>query len=279
LHIGGKGVARGYVNCPELTAERFIPNPFQNKPGARLYKTGDLARYLQDGNIELLGRIDHQAKVRGFRIEPGEVEAELNRHPAVRQVAVLVREDVPGNKRLVAYVVVKPTPPSSAAEFRDLLKTRLPNYLVPSSFVMLDALPVTPNGKLDRRALPAPEENRPALQPSFVEPRTAVEQALAIIWGQVLRMERVGVRDNFFDLGGHSLLATQVASRIREAFQREFPLRALFEKPTIEELAKMISDASTDRRTDTELSRILSDIESISEEEAQKLTTKSASYP
>jgi amino acid adenylation domain-containing protein len=279
LHIGGKGVARGYVNCPELTAERFIPDPFRNEPGARLYKTGDLARYLQDGKIEFLGRIDHQAKVRGFRIEPGEVEVQLNRHPAVRQVAVLVREDVPGDKRLVAYVVVKPTPTCSAAELRDFLKTRLPGYLVPSSFVMLDALPVTPNGKLDRGALPAPDENRPELQPSFVEPRTAVEQTLASIWAQVLRMERVGVRDNFFDLGGHSLLATQVAFRIRQAFQVEFPLRAIFEGPTIEELAKMIGDAGADDRTDTELSRILGDIESISEEEAQRLTTKSASYP
>jgi acyl carrier protein len=244
-----------------------------------LYKTGDLARYRQDGNIQFLGRIDHQAKVRGFRVEPGEVEAELNRHPAVQQAAVLVREDVPDDKRLVAYVVVKPTASPSTGELRDLLKTRLPHYLVPSSFVVLDALPLTPNGKLDRDALPPPEENRPQLQASFIEPRNAVEQALASIWAQILRIERVGVRDNFFDLGGHSLLATQVATRIREAFQTEFPLRALFEKPTIEELAKMIGDASADDRTDTELSRIISDIESISEEEAQRLTTKSASYP
>ncbi|MBU6346822.1 MAG: amino acid adenylation domain-containing protein, partial [Cyanobacteria bacterium REEB494] len=238
LYIGGEGVARGYLNRPELTAERFIPNPFG--PG-RLYKTGDLARWLPDGNIEYLGRVDHQVKIRGFRIELGEIEAVLGSHPAVQTCVVVAREDAPGDKRLVAYLVeaapgLLPTDTRErVAALRSHLQSRLPDYMVPGAFVWLDALPLTPNGKVDRRALPAPESS--VSSESHAAPRTASEQALAEIWQQVLRVDQVGVQDNFFGLGGHSLLATQVLSRIRQQLSVELPLRALFEAPTVEGLA------------------------------------------
>ncbi len=239
MHIGGVGLARGYLNRPDLTAEKFIPDPFSAEPGARLYKTGDLARYLPDGNIEFLGRADHQVKIRGFRIELGEIEAALGQHPAVRQAAVLAREDAPGEKRLVAYVVAE----STADELRRFLKDKLPDHMVPAVFVLLDALPLLSNGKIDRRALPAPDRARPELDKAFVAPRTPTEEMLAEIWAQLLDIERVGIHDNFFDLGGHSLLATQAVSRMREAFEVEIPLRRLFEVPTVAGLAESIEAA------------------------------------
>jgi len=245
-------VARGYLNRPELTAERFIPDPFTSPsvPGARLYKTGDLARYLPDGNIEFLGRVDHQVKVRGFRIELGEIEAALGQHPELRESVVIVREDVPGDKRLVAYVVPKDEgsetedegPPSFVSELRGFLKEKLPDYMVPSVFVPLDALPLTPTGKVDRRALPAPDGLRPELEREYVAPRTPTEEKLVAICAELLGIHRVGVYDNFFDLGGHSLLATQFISRVRTAFGVEVPLRSLFEHPTIAELAQEIEE-------------------------------------
>ena len=239
MHIGGVSLARGYLNRPELTAERFIPDPFSAEPGARMYKTGDVARYLPDGNIEFLGRVDHQVKIRGFRIELGEIEAALGQHPAVREAVVLAREDMPGEKRLVAYVVGN----STADELRGFLKDKLPEYMVPAVFVPLDALPLLSNGKTDRRALPEPDRTRPELDEAFAAPRTPTEELLAGIWAQLLDLERVGVHDNFFDLGGHSLLATQAVSRIREAFQIELPLRLLFEVPTVAGLADSIEAA------------------------------------
>lgn len=239
MHIGGVSLARGYLNRPELTAKKFIADPFHAEPGARMYKTGDLARYLHDGNIEFLGRADHQVKVRGFRIELGEIEAALGQHPAVRKAVVLAREDAPGEKRLVAYVVAE----STADELRRFLKDKLPDHMVPAVFVLLDTLPLLSNGKMDRRALPAPDRTRPELDKAFVPPRTPTEELQAEIWAQLLDLERVGVHDNFFDLGGHSLLATQAVSRIREAFQVEIPLRRLFEVPTVAGLAESIEAA------------------------------------
>jgi acyl carrier protein len=238
LCIGGVGLARGYLGRPGLTAERFVPNPFAATPGERLYRTGDLARYLPDGNLEFLGRIDHQVKVRGYRIELGEIEATLTAHPAVREAVVVAREEGAGEKRLVAYVVGE----ASGAELRAFVRSKLPEYMVPSAFVALAALPLTANGKIDRRALPAPE-GRPEQERAYVAPRTPVEEVLAGIWAEVLRLDRVGVQDNFFDLGGHSLLATQVVSRLREAFSVELPLRALFETPTIMDLAEAIIES------------------------------------
>ena len=240
LCIGGVGLARGYVGRSDLTAEKFIPDLFSCEPGARLYQTGDLARYLPDGNIEFLGRLDYQVKIRGFRIELGEIEATLAQHPAVREAVVLVQEDGPEEKRLVAYVAAEEEARTTANKLRDFLKDKLPEHMVPAVFVLLEAFPLTPNGKVDRRALPLPDGRRPELDEAFVAYRTPTEELLAEIWAQVLGVERVGIYDNFFQLGGHSLLATQVVSRIREAFQVEMPLRRLFEAPTVAGLAESI---------------------------------------
>ncbi|WP_164021878.1 non-ribosomal peptide synthetase, partial [Pyxidicoccus trucidator] len=241
LFIGGVQVGRGYLARPELTAERFIPDPFASEPGARLYRTGDKARWLADGNIEYLGRLDFQVKVRGLRIELGEIEAALELHPQVRQAVVVVREDsASGDKRLVAYVVAPSgtqAPDSSA--LRDALKQRLPEYMVPSAFVSMEALPLNSSGKLDRKALPAPDGALTA-SVEFVAPRTPTEQLLAFQWSLLLKATRVGARDNFFELGGHSLLATQVISRIRATFGVDLPISALFAAPTLEALAASI---------------------------------------
>ncbi len=249
LHIGGDGVTRGYLNRPELTAEKFIPNPFSEKPGARLYQTGDLVRYLPDGKIEYLGRIDQQVKVRGFRIELGEIETALRQHDAVNAAVVTALDDAAGGKRLVAYMVLQndhlaTNSSSIIAELKELLKSQLPEYMMPSAFVVLETLPLTPNGKVDRRALPAPGQSRPATLTGFIAPRTTTEQVLATIWSEVLDVKSIGVDDNFFDLGGHSLLATRLISKARELFQVEIPLRHLFETPTIAGLAGAI-DAAT----------------------------------
>jgi len=250
LHVGGVSLARGYLNRPELTAEKFIRNPFSDEPGERLYKTGDLVRYRADGNIEFLGRIDHQVKVRGFRIELGEIEAVLGQHPGVQDGVVVVREDVPGDKRLVAYVVpaepalseAEGEPAPAVGELRNFLRKTLPEYMVPSAFVVLEALPLSPSGKVDRRALPAPEGIRPELEREYVAPRNETEEKLAAMCAELLGVDRVGVYDSFFDLGGHSLLATQFISRVRDAFQVELPLRSLFEHPTVDELAEEIGN-------------------------------------
>jgi amino acid adenylation domain-containing protein len=240
IYIGGDGVARGYLNRPELTAEKFIANPFSQDADSRLYKTGDLARYLPDGNIEFLGRIDHQVKVRGFRMELGEIESVLAHHPGIQQAVVLVREDTPGDRRLVAYVVGATGTNASAQDLHRFLKQKLPEYMVPSAFVFMNSLPLTANGKLDRKALPAPDQSRPDLESDFVAARTPTEELVAGTWADILKLERVGIHDNFFELGGHSLLATQVVSRLRGVFNIELPLRALFEHPTVETLAERI---------------------------------------
>ena len=241
LYIGGAGLARGYLNRPELTAQKFIANPLSHEPKARLYKTGDLARYRSDGNIEYLGRIDHQVKGRGFRIELGEIEAVLSQHPVVQQSVVIVREDIPGNQQLVAYLVPhKEQAPPTASELRHFLKQQLPEYMVPSAFVQLEALPLTPNGKIDRRVLPAPDTTRPFGEKGYVAPQTPVEEMVAGIWAQVLAVKQISIHDNFFELGGHSLLATQLISRVRDTFNVEFPLRGLFESPTVASLSERL---------------------------------------
>jgi amino acid adenylation domain-containing protein len=242
LYIGGDGVARGYLNRPDLTAEKFIPNFFSNESSLSLYKTSDLARYLPDGNIEFLGRLDNQVKIRGFRIELGEVEVAIAQYPGVRETAVIAREDVPGHKYLVAYIVPNHEGAITSSDLRGFLKAKLPDYMIPGAFVILSALPLTPNGKVDRRALPAPDF-QPELQLSFVAPRTPIEEMLASIWADVLRIEIVGVHHNFFELGGHSLLATQVISRVRDTFAVELPLRSLFEAPTIAEFASRVENS------------------------------------
>jgi amino acid adenylation domain-containing protein len=241
LHIGGIGLARGYLNRPELTAEKFIPHPFSSELGARVYKTGDLGRYLPDGNIEFLGRIDHQVKIRGFRIELGEIETTLSQYPTLKQNIVIAREDIPGDKRLVAYIVANAKQIPTQNELRRFLQEKLPEYMVPAAFVFLDTLPLNSNGKIDRRALPAPDISSFSQSTNFVSPRNSNEEILATIWATVLRLEQLGIHDNFFELGGHSLLATQVISRVRQAFSVEISLQVLFENPTIASLAQIIS--------------------------------------
>jgi len=243
LYVGGVALARGYLNRPDLTAERFVPHPFSDEPGARLYRTGDMAVLLPDGNVELLGRMDFQVKIRGFRIEPGEVEAALNQHPTVQQSAVTPKKAPAGDKRLVAYVVAAPGAEVDTGELRRFLQDRLPDYMVPSAFVKLEALPITPNGKIDRKALPEPDWSAREVADEYVAPRTPVEQVLANIWSKVLGVEKVGVHDDFFALGGHSLLATQLVSRIRDTFKVELPLRHIFESPTVATLAEQIEIA------------------------------------
>ncbi|MDZ7967791.1 MAG: amino acid adenylation domain-containing protein [Nostoc sp. DedSLP03] len=236
LHIGGVGLARGYLNRPELTQEKFISNPFGS---GRLYKTGDLARYLPNGDIEYLGRIDNQVKIRGFRIESGEIETALSQHGDVQTCCVIAREDTPGEKRLVAYIVPYPQVTPTINQLRQFLKAKLPEYMLPQAFVVLESLPLTPNGKVDRRTLPAPDLHSEQ-KDKYVAPRTPIEEMLAQIWTQVLKLKQVGIHDNFFELGGHSLLATQLLSRIRSIFKVELPLRELFAKATVAELAQLI---------------------------------------
>ena len=251
LYIGGEGLARGYLKRPALTAERFIPDPFGAEPGARLYRTGDVARLVAEGGeVEYVGRRDQQVKIRGYRIETGEIESALSAHESVGEAAVAACEDAPGDARLVAYVVPargregeREGLDLSAGALREHLSARLPDYMVPSAFITLDRLPRLPNGKVDRKALPAPDPSLAAAAREYVAPRNEVEARLADIWAEVLGAARVGVTDNFFDLGGHSLLAMQVASRVREAFGVELPLREIFERPTVAHLSLAVFEA------------------------------------
>ncbi|MFZ6027917.1 MAG: amino acid adenylation domain-containing protein [Chloroflexota bacterium] len=248
IYVSGDGMARGYHGRPELTAERFVPDPFSGVPGGRLYRMGDLARWLPDGQVEYIGRRDHQIKIHGIRIELEGIDNLLNRHPAVSQAVAMIRTDVPGfgdgdgaaEPRLVAYVVPRAGSALTVSELRQFLQPHMHEAMIPSAYVFLDALPRLPNGKVNRRELPAPDQSRPALATDFVEPRTPLEAELAAIWCSLLKVEQVGVKDNFFELGGHSLLATQVISQVRHAFQADLPLRTFFEAPTIDAVARHI---------------------------------------
>ncbi|MBW3570415.1 MAG: amino acid adenylation domain-containing protein [Gemmatimonadetes bacterium] len=268
LYVGGQGLARGYLGAPALTASRFVPHPFSDTPGARLYATGDRVRWRPDGTLEFLGRIDRQVKIRGYRVEPGEVEAALHRDRRVGDCVVLVREDAPGDRRLAAYVV-----PAAGAgghadalalALREGLRAQLPAYMLPSAVVVMDALPLTENGKVDRRALPAPPVRRE--DAAAAEPRTEVERALAAVWTEVLRADRVYLNDSFFDLGGHSLLATQVVTRVREALGVELPLAAVFEAPTLAELAAAVEGARLEA-----MAAVLDDLDALSDEQVLAL--------
>ncbi|MFN6560832.1 MAG: amino acid adenylation domain-containing protein [Nostoc sp. ChiSLP01] len=249
LYIGGVGVARGYLNARELSVAKFIANPFSHKEGARLYKTGDLARYLGDGNIEYLGRIDNQVKIRGFRIELGEIEALLLEHPQVQEAVVIVREDQPGDKRLVAYVVSDRDRVPTTSELRGFLKEKLPDYMLPSVFVMQSVLPLTPNGKVDRKALPTPDLSTNGLSEDFAAPSTPTEEILVQLWMEVLGRKQVSIYDNFFDIGGHSLLIIQVGNKVREIFNSNISVTDLFKYPTISTLAKYLSQENNVEQT------------------------------
>jgi non-ribosomal peptide synthetase component F len=239
IYLGGAGLARGYFNRPEVNNERFIPNPFDNGVNTRLYKTGDLARYLADGNLEYLGRIDYQVKICGFRIELGEIERVLIEHSAVREVVVLALE-----KQLIAYLVPKEGKTPTTNELRNNLKVTLPDYMVPALFVILDAMPLLPNGKVNRSALPVPTDLRPTIEVSYKAPSSEIERAIAIIWQEVLKLDKVGINDNFFDLGGHSLLMVQVKQKLDVALNKELSIIELFQNSTIQSLAKYLSQNS-----------------------------------
>jgi amino acid adenylation domain-containing protein len=267
LYIGGDGLARGYLGHPELTAEKFIPNPFAASGGERLYRTGDLARFRADGEIEYLGRTDHQVKVRGYRIELGEIEAVIRQHPEISEVVVLAREDVIGDKRIVAYLVSPAPEQLSMSDIRRFLRDKLPEYMVPSSLVTLKTLPLTPNGKVDRAALPAPGLGRAGIEEVYLAPRTPLEEVVAAIWAETIGIERVGVRDNFFELGGHSLLATQVISRIRDEFEVELPVRLMFEGMSVEEMAEAIVSREAEAGQSEKIARAMKAVDEMGEGE------------
>jgi len=270
LYIGGANVARGYLNRPAQTAERFIPDAFAQAPGARLYRTGDRARYLPDGALEFLGRLDRQVKIRGYRVELGEIEAQLERHGAVRQAVAILNEDEPGEKRLVAYLVpVQQRFHAPANELRHYLLERLPDYAVPAMFVWLDMLPLTSNGKLDLQALPPPERLMQELNQTFVAPRNAVEEVLAQMWMEVLKLDRVGVYDDFFELGGHSLLVMQIIARLRDTFQAELPPTALFDATTIADLAEILIAHEEQPGQTEKIAAIIQKLNRMSDEDAR----------
>jgi amino acid adenylation domain-containing protein len=273
LCVGGVGLARGYLHRPDLTAEKFIAHPFSAEPGARLYRTGDLVRWRSDGTLEYVGRIDQQVKIRGFRIELGEIETLLTQHPAVREVAVIAREDSPGNKRLVAYIVPTPGQTFTSSALRSFAQERLPYYMVPAVCVVLETLPITPNGKLDRRALPMPEETDGREAEELVAPRTPTEEQLAAIWANLLGLKQIGVTENFFTLGGHSLLAVRVLAQVQERFQVELPLSSLFEAPTISDLALKIVQKQANQVDDELTAQLLAELEQLSDDEAQDMLT------
>jgi acyl-CoA synthetase (AMP-forming)/AMP-acid ligase II/acyl carrier protein len=259
LHIGGVGLAKGYLNRPDLTEEKFIPHPFSSEPGARLYKTGDQARFLPDGQLAFMGRIDHQIKIRGYRIEPNEIMSVLNGHPSVQTSLVVAREDTSGDKRLVAYVVLASGETATAGSLRETLAERLPDYMVPATFVQIDSMPLTPNGKIDRRALPVPDATNTLRDEVVAEPHTPTEERLVGIVAPLLGLQHISIDDNFFMLGGHSLLGTQVIAHVANAFGVDLSLRSLFSSPTIRQLAAEIERL------------IVARIEAMSDEEARLL--------
>jgi acyl carrier protein len=274
LHLGGAGLARGYLGRPDLTAERFVPAPFARRAGERLYRTGDLVRYRPSGELEYLGRLDHQVKLRGFRIELGEIESALLGHPGVRDAVVVAREDQPGGARLVAYLVAEGR---DGEDLQALLPAwlgfYLPSHMVPAAFVVLPALPLTPNGKVDRKALPAPDWQAGA---TSVAPRTPLEEVLAGFFAEALGLESVGVEDSFFRLGGHSLLATQLVGKVRGAFQVELPLKRLFETPTVAALAAAIAAAETKPGQSERIARALLKVQKLA---AERLLAVAGSDP
>ena len=264
IYIGGAGLARGYRNEPGLTAQRFVPDPFCSEPGARLFRTGDLGRYLPDGQIAFLGRVDEQIKIRGFRIEPAEIVKVLDEHPALLASTVVAREVEPGDKRLVAYFVPAKRTLPTHTELRNFIAARLPAYMIPAIFVKLEDLPLNPSGKVDRATLPAPNAENALHDSSFIAPRTPIEERLAAMLASLLDLDRVSVEDNFFLLGGHSLLGTQLIARIRDTFGVELSLRSLFDLPTISKLSEHIERL------------ILDKLQAMSEDEAQRLANGTA---
>jgi acyl-coenzyme A synthetase/AMP-(fatty) acid ligase/acyl carrier protein len=286
LYIGGEGLARDYLGQPALTAEKFVPHPFSATPGARLYRSGDLVRFLSDGSLEFLKRVDQQVKVRGFRIELGEIEAALQAHGAFRESVVVIREDSPGDVRLVAYVVRdlryqrltgQAKQIGGIGEFgqipqlRSWLRERLPGYMIPSIFITLDKLPLNANGKVDRRALPAPDAASYVTEEIFIAPRTPEEEKVAEIWAEVLNLRPISAEANFFDLGGHSLLATRLFSRIRETWGIDLPLRVLFDSPTVAALARQVAAVAPAQNEASRIAEMVETLTPLSQDETKSL--------
>jgi acyl carrier protein len=269
LFLGGSGIARGYINRLELTSEKFISDPYSKAVGARLYRTGDLVRYLPDGNIEFLGRVDNQVKIRGFRVELEEIEEALRTHAGVSDCVVVLREDRDGDQSLVAYLVANNGAHLRVSELRNFLKAKLPSYMVPAAFELIEVIPLMPNGKLDRRALPAPQPSRPDLDETFVAPASALEKLLANAWKAILKLEQIGVHDNFFELGGHSLLAARVVANLRPALDVELNMVDIFRAPTIAGLAALLSSHEAARESESELAALFAEMTELTDEEAQ----------
>jgi amino acid adenylation domain-containing protein len=270
LYIGGAGVARGYLHRRELTAEKFVLSPFDSEGATRLYKSGDLVRYRPDGNLEFLGRIDNQVKIRGFRVELEEIEQAIRAHENVSEAVVIAGEDATGDKRLVAYVVPAHNAQPTISELRKLLAEKLPPYMLPAAILFIEALPLMPNGKIDRNALPRLGQTRPALNEGFEAPRSHLEESVAKVWGQLLKVDRVGIHDNFFELGGHSLLGAKLISTLRRNLNIELNLIDVFQSPTIARLAALIYQRQTEEEAEDELASLLAEIEKMSDEEAQQ---------
>jgi len=272
LYIGGV-VARSYLNRPELTAERFLPDPFAVMPGARMYRTGDVVKYRSDGNLEFIGRRDEQLKIRGFRVEPGEIEASLVKHPQVAEAIVVPTRQDDSDLALAAYVVPA-TPGQKPEHLRDFLKETLPDFMIPSHFVMLDNPPLTPTGKVDRLHLPPLERTRLELKQQFVAPRSPLEEQIAQIWGRVLGIPNPGIHDNFFELGGHSLTATQLVSLLRNECSIEVPVRVIFEKPTIAGLSLSVVQERVARASEDDLATLLGNVAQLSDDEVEVLLSR-----
>jgi len=270
IYLGGR-LARGYFKRPDLTAEKFIPHPFSQQPGARLYKTGDLGRLLPGGSIEFVGRVDDLVKVRGFRIELGEIAKTIRQHPEIDDAFVLALDADSDRSQIVAYAVTNQRSTISATDLRSYVRIKLPDYMVPARFIFLDALPVSPNGKIDRKALPVPGRLRPELDTPFVAGRTPLEKNLAQIWGEVLELDQIGIHDNFLDLGGNSLAATRIVSRVIAGFQIETSLPSLFHSPTVAEMAEVLSQYEIKQMDKNDLAEILDELESLGDEEVRRL--------
>ncbi len=271
LAISGIGLARGYLNRPDFTAQVFTPNPFSESPGERLYRTGDVGRYLASGQLEFLGRRDDQVKIRGFRVELSEIEAVLSQHPALQEIAVVVREEAPGDRRLIAYLQSRPEEGLSTDEIRRFLQERLPDYMLPSAYVLLPALPLTPNGKIDRKALPPPDQAQTESQNAYVAPRTQAEKELAQIWSGLFQTEPIGIHDNFFNLGGHSLLLTRLASRIRDTLKVEVPLQVLFDNPTVAQMSTAIAATQAYQIDKAELAEMIKQLKQVPADQVKAL--------
>jgi len=275
MYIAGDGLARGYHELPDLTGAAFMPNPFSRKPGARMYRTGDTARFLEDGKIEYIGRLDNQVKIRGYRIEPGEIETVLRQHRAVQAGVVLARKDEGGENKLIAYVVCDIGAEATVNDLRGFLKERLPAYMIPANIILLDAMPLTPNGKIDRQALAARGPAEVWQTEEKLAPRIPIEKAIADIWKKSLGIEQVSIEDSFFDIGGHSLLAMRVLSRLQETFEVDLQLRELFESPSVTELALAVVQRQAEQIAGEQLGLILADLERLPEAEAFALLAAS----